>query len=85
MPQETTLAKDQRLCGKSNFNEWKFFILTPAKTQGIEEFFEDDIICHLNDEFFVYVPNDNDPTNRVITDIINNLNLPIPDQEPHPT
>jgi len=78
MPQETTLAKDQRLRGKSNFNEWKFFILTAAKTQGIEDFIEDDIISHLNDEFFVYVPNGNDPTSRVITDIINNLNLPIP-------
>jgi len=84
MPQETTLAKDQPLRGKSNFNEWKLFILTTAKIQGIEDFLEDDIISHLNDEFFVYIPNGNEPINRVITDILNNLNLPIPGQESRP-
>jgi len=84
MPQETTLAKDQRLRGKSNFNQWKLFIVTAVKTQGIEDFLEDNIISHLNNEFFVYAPNGNEPTNRVITDILNNLNLPIPGQEPRP-
>jgi len=51
-----------------------FFILSSAKTHGIEEFLEADIIGHLNDEFFVYAPNGNDATNRIITVIINNLN-----------
>jgi len=41
-----------------------------------------DIIGNLNNEFFIYVQNSNDSTNRAITDIITNINLPIPSQEP---
>ncbi|KAL6617343.1 ankyrin repeat-containing domain protein [Neocallimastix sp. 'constans'] len=43
-----------------------------------------DIMDHLNDEFFIYVPNSNETTNRVITDIITNLNLSIQVKEHSP-
>jgi len=84
MFQETTLIKDQRLHVRFNFREWKFLISNAAKTYGIKDFLEVYIIDHLNDEFFIYVPNDNDATNRTIINIIINLNLPILGQEPAP-
>jgi hypothetical protein len=39
---------------------------------------EADIIGHLNNEFFIYVPNGNDATNRAVKDIITNLGLKMP-------
>jgi len=41
---------------------------------------ESDIIVNLNDEFIIYIPNGNDVTNRIITDIVTNINLLIPIQ-----
>jgi len=84
MFQEIILARDQRLHGKSNFNEWNFFISKAAESYGIKEFLEVDIIGHLNNEFFIYNPDGNDAINSAIKDIITNLNLPIPIQEPTP-
>jgi len=46
MSQEITLAKDQSLHRKSNFNKWKFLISNAAKTYSIKEFLEAYIIDH---------------------------------------
>jgi len=41
--QDFNLAKDQRLHGKSNVNEWKFLIDNAPKRQGIKEFMENSL------------------------------------------
>jgi len=65
--QDFNLAKDQRLHGKSNFNEWKFLIDNAAKRHGIKEFMEVDVVGKINGRGFIYNLNANDVTNRVIT------------------
>jgi len=67
------LAKDQRLYGKSNFNEWKLLIDNAAKRQGIKEFMEVDVVRKLNDVGFNYNPNVIDVTNKVITKLITKM------------
>ena len=79
--QDFNLAKDQRLHGKSNFNEWKFLIDNAAKRQGIKEFMEVDVVGKLNDVGFDYNPNVNDVINKVITKLITKM-LPQAPAEP---
>ncbi|KAG4090662.1 hypothetical protein H8356DRAFT_1341254 [Neocallimastix lanati (nom. inval.)] len=59
-----SLLKDQRLHGKSNFNEWKFLIDNAAKRHGIKEFMEVDVVGKINGRGFIYNLNANDVTNR---------------------
>jgi len=65
--QDFNLTKDQHLHGKSNFNEWKFLIDNAAKPQDNKEFMEVDVVGKIDDRGFIYNPDANDVTNRVIT------------------
>jgi hypothetical protein len=76
--QDFNLAKDQRLHGKSNFNEWKFLIDNDPKRQVIKEFMEVDVVGKLNGQGFIYISNANDVTNKVITKLITKMLLQAP-------
>ncbi len=70
MSQYFTLAKDQRLHGKSNFTNWSRFIKTAAVRFGLEEYFDNDILNEISKKDYVIDLSLDNPYSNTITRVI---------------